>query len=186
MPVIKNGKQLLTYSDYLHFPEDGQRHEIILGEHYVTPSPSTSHQTILSGLHHQLFTQIVTPKLGILFPAPTDLLFSDTDIVQPDLIVVLERNKKIVTEKNIQGVPDLTIEITSPSTKNQDLKDKKKLYQRYGVPEYWIVHGEERGVEKFILEGKQYNSSGLLHDHVAFDGIAGVVVDLQVVWESIS
>jgi Uma2 family endonuclease len=176
------GKTLFTYSDYVHFPDDGRRHEIMEGEHYMTPSPVPRHQLISGRLHFQLFEQIVVPQLGVVLVAPMDVVLSDVDVVQPDLVVVLSKNRRIITPKHIRGVPDLVIEITSPSTVSRDRELKLSLYQKHRVPEYWVVLADEDTVEKFTLDGDAYAGRGSHRDRIAYDGIAGVSVDLGKVW----
>lgn len=182
MAKVVDGKTLLTYSDYVQIPEDGQRHEIIEGQHYVTPSPITRHQRISRHTHFQLYEQIELAGHGEVFDAPTDVLLSDIDIVVPDIFVILAGNASIIGEKNIQGAPDLVVEITSPSTKSRDLKLKRLLYEKRGVPEYWVILVDEDAVEKFVLERGAYVSRGKFRESIGFDGLAGVCVDLTRVW----
>lgn len=182
MAKVEGGKTLLTYSDYVRIPEDGQRHEIIEGQHYVTPSPITRHQRISRHTHFQLYEQIELTGHGEVFNAPTDVVLSDIDVVVPDIFVVLAGNSSIIGEKNIRGAPDLVIEITSPSTKSRDLELKRRLYEKHGVPEYWVILADEDAVEKFVLTSGVYESRGRFHDRIAFDGLAGVSVDLTRVW----
>ncbi len=184
MPRVVNGKTLLTYDDYALIPEDGKRHELIGGVHYVSHSPRTKHQRILTGILPQLYSQIQGSGQGEVFIAPLDTVFSDFDVVQPDLLVILKENSRIITEKNIQGAPDLVVEITSPSTEDRDLDLKKTLYQTFGVREYWVVLTEEDTVEKFLLEGGAYKSCGRFQEAIEFSGIPGVVVDLTKVFGS--
>ena len=100
----------LTYQDLAHFPEDGQRHELVDGEHFVTASPSTRHQQIVTNLLLYLATYVKKQKTGRVFPAPCDVLFSRFDVVEPDLLVVLRPSNEIITDANIQGSPDLVVE----------------------------------------------------------------------------
>ncbi len=93
----------LGYREYVCFPEDGRRHEIIDGEHVVNPAPDIYHQTLSRRIQFQLYTQIELRGLGQVFNAPTDLQLSDSDIVQPDLIIVLSRVRNIITPKKIKG-----------------------------------------------------------------------------------
>lgn len=131
-----------TYEDYLLFPDDGRRHELIDGEHYMTPSPSTKHQQISMNLARALSNYLVTCRIGMVYPAPYDVVLSDTDVVQPDLVVVLAAHLSIITDRNVRGVPDLLIEILSEGTRKTDEIIKRKLYERHGVQEYWIVDPE--------------------------------------------
>ena len=182
MSVVLNGKTLLTYSDFVHFPEDGQRHELIGGEHYVTPSPNTRHQRISIALEVQLYRQIKEAGLGEVFDAPMDLVLSPSDVVEPDLIVVLNSNRRIITPKNIQGAPDLVVEITSPSTEKRDRELKLSLYQAHAVPEYWIVRCDQDCVDQHLLENGVYRLVGTFRDALTFHGLDGVTVDLAKVW----
>jgi Uma2 family endonuclease len=139
----------LTYADYVRFPEDGLRHEIIDGEHYVTPSPATRHQRIVGNLYYLLRHHLEAHPLGEVFCAPFDALLSEFDIVVPDLLYLSRERARFLTSKNLQGPPDLVIEILSPGTKSRDKRLKRDLYQRVGVREYWIVDPERDVVQVF-------------------------------------
>lgn len=128
-----------TYEDYVLLPDDGRRKEIIDGELYVTPSPVTKHQAVSRNLEFLLQLHLRDHPLGRLFDAPFDVILSDVDIVQPDIIYVSNERAGIITDKNIRGVPDLLVEIISESSRGTDEVIKRKLYERFGVPEYWIV-----------------------------------------------
>ncbi len=129
----------LTYDDYCLMPPDGKRHEIIDGAHIVSPAPSTRHQAILFELSRRLGNYIADGRTGDLFFAPCDVVFSDFDVVQPDLLYIAGQRADIVTEKNIQGAPDLVVEILSESTRRTDEITKRKLFEQSGVGEYWII-----------------------------------------------
>lgn len=154
---MKTGVKL-TYSDYLLFPEDGKRHEIIGGEHYMTPSPSTRHQRISRNLEWFFQQHLRSYPAGEIFYAPFDVVLSTYDIVEPDLLFVAQENRQIITDKNIQGVPDLVVEILSPGTSQRDQELKKKLYEQYGVSEYWIVDPDTASVLIFRHSGKAYQA----------------------------
>ena len=129
----------LTYADYVLFPDDGLRHEIIGGEHYATPSRVMRHQRISRDLLYLTQSYLETHPIGEVLYAPVDVLLSDTDIVVPDLVYVSKHRAYLVTEKNLQGAPDLVIEILSPGTRRRDERLKRDLYERAGVEEYWLV-----------------------------------------------
>jgi Uma2 family endonuclease len=144
----------LTYDDFLLFPDDGQRHELIDGEHYVTPSPNTAHQRIVGRLYLALGNYLQTNPLGELFLAPFDVVFSQFDVVEPDLLyVTTERRKEILTAQHVRGTPDLVIEVGSPGTRRRDETIKRQLYERDGVVEYWIVDPEIEVVRVYRREG---------------------------------
>jgi Uma2 family endonuclease len=131
----------LTYEDLLLlYADDGRRHEIIDGEHYVTPSPTTRHQVLVGRLHFEveLFLR-EHPGMGRVFLAPLDVLFSKWDVVEPDLLFVAQDQDDIVTTKNVQGPPALVVEVLSPGTRRTDEQVKRRLFARGGVREYWLV-----------------------------------------------
>jgi Uma2 family endonuclease len=146
----------LTYEDYLYLPEDGKRHELIDGEHYVTPAPTTKHQAISFNLSVLLGSFLRDSKTGRLFAAPFDVVLSDTDVVQPDLVYISTKRSAILTEANLQGAPDLAIEILSPGTRRTDLVTKRHLYEKFGVQEYWVVDPEIETVQVHRLRDGRY------------------------------
>jgi Uma2 family endonuclease len=145
-----------TYEDYLTFPDDGKRHEIIDGEHYVTPSPNTRHQKICANLHLLVGTFVREQTLGTVYFAPLDTLFSDLDVVQPDLLFVSTGRGEVITAKNISGAPDLVVEVLCEGTRRKDEVTKRKLYERFRVGEYWIVDPELETVKVHRLVGDSY------------------------------
>lgn len=133
----------LTYDDFVQFPDDGKRHELIDGEHIVTPSPNTKHQTIAMNLSALLWPFIRAHQLGRLFAAPFDVVFSNFDVVEPDLLFVSKpRQADVLTAAHVRGTPDLVVEIGSPSTRKRDETVKRRLYERFGVSEYWVIDPE--------------------------------------------
>jgi Uma2 family endonuclease len=152
----------LTYDDYLLFPEDGLRHEILDGEHYVTPSPSLKHQTVSRRLMLSLGLFVETNKLGEVFSAPTDVVLSFHDIAVPDLVYVSRARLSILTEANIQGAPDLVVEILSKSTRKVDQGIKFERYETLGVQEYWLADPFQRAVTVYRLDEGHFREAALL------------------------
>lgn len=133
----------LTYEDFLLFPDDGRRHELIDGEHYVSAAPNTRHQRISHRLVLALGTYVVShPGVGEVFAAPFDVVISDSDVVEPDLMFVAADQPDIVTEQHVRGAPALVIELMSAGTRRVDEKIKYGLFERAGVREYWVVDPE--------------------------------------------
>lgn len=150
-----------TYKQYLTWPED-ERWELIDGIAYdMTPGPSTIHQETL-GEFHRLFSQYLHDKSCKVYLSPFDVRLPYANereedipsVVQPDLTVICDRSK--IDEHGCKGVPDLIIEILSPSTTKKDFGVKLRLYERVGVPEYWIVHPNDQTVLVFILKQESY------------------------------
>jgi Uma2 family endonuclease len=100
----------LTYDDFVHFPDDGKRHELIDGEHYVTPSPNRRHQKIVGELFGLIWSHLKRQPVGDIYVAPFDAVFSDFDVVEPDLLFVSSDRARVLTEQNVQGAPDLVVE----------------------------------------------------------------------------
>lgn len=171
----------LTYEDYITIPADGLRHEIIDGEHFVNPAPNLHHQHVSRHLLHQLMTKIEMAGNGVVLNAPVDVQLGSHDIIQPDLVFVSSARRSILTTSRIKGVPDLVIEILSPSNEKYDLHVKRQLYERFAVPEYWIVHPDKRSVLQLVLIDDCYR------EKECFDEIVMTVppythVDLTCIW----
>ena len=139
-------KNKLGYEHYVCYPDDGLRHEIIDGNHFVNPAPTLDHQRFSRRIQFQLYDQIEAEGRGEVFNASCDVQLTEHDIVQPDLIVVMNKHRLIMTPAKIEGVPDLIVEVLSPAAKKLDHGLKKELYERSGVPEYWIVDAAEHSV----------------------------------------
>jgi Uma2 family endonuclease len=133
----------LSYEDLLLFPDDGMRHELIDGAHYVTPSPNTKHQSVSGNLYWLLRSYLEEHPIGKVFHAPFDVVFSSFDVVEPDLLYLSNaRAPEILTSQHVRGTPDLVVEIGSPGTRMRDSTTKRTLYERSAVQEYWMVDPE--------------------------------------------
>jgi len=153
----KAKRELLTYDDYVTFPDqDGIRKEIIEGELFMSPAPAIKHQSISKKLFRMLEDFITQHKLGEVWYAPCDVIFSNINIVQPDILYISNQNIEILTALNVKGAPDLIIEILSPSTIENDRIYKKLVYEKFGVKEYWIVDPQEEMIEVWALKGANF------------------------------
>jgi Uma2 family endonuclease len=136
----------ITWRDVQQLPDDGHRHEAIEGELHVTPAPSSRHQRVARRLLHALEARL--GHLGELFFAPIGVEFPGTgEGVQPDLVFVSEARRDLIVEEGIRGAPDLVVEILSSATEHRDRGVKRKLYERHGVDQYWIVDPKAEVVE---------------------------------------
>lgn len=152
-PLAEDVKKRFTYAEYCTWDDD-QRWELIDGIAYnMTPAPTTRHQRIVGNLHLSV-SAFLSGKQCIPFLAPTDVVLDEYNVVQPDLLVVCDRGK--VTEANIKGAPDLIVEILSPATGRKDRREKKALYERFGVREYILLDPANETVERFGLVDKHY------------------------------
>jgi len=159
-PPSRKSSVIFTYEDYQQFPDDGKRYEIINGELFMSPAPITAHQRVSKKLTYFLESFLRTRPIGELFVAPYDVVLSEEDVVEPDLCVVLNEQKHIITTKNIEGAPDFVIEILSPFNRVMDIRRKKALYEQFGVKEYWIVDPEMETIQKFLLKDELYVDTG--------------------------
>lgn len=148
MPLPQETGIKFTYNDYLTWPDD-ERWELIDGQAYnMTPAPSFTHQKVVFNFASHLKDSL-KDKPCVTGIAPTDVVLSEHDVVQPDVFVVCDEKK--ITEANIRGAPDVVAEVLSPATALKDKREKKALYERYGVKEYIIVDPTEQYVERFLL-----------------------------------
>jgi Uma2 family endonuclease len=152
----------LTYEDYLRFPDDGKRHEIIDGEDYVSAAPITKHQRVSMRLSTSIANYVRARGAGEVFAAPMDVVLSPYDVLQPDLLFVSEKRRAIVTEKNILGPPDLVVEITSESSRKIDEHEKLRRYELFGISEYWVVDPEAETATIYRLEHARYTRAAQL------------------------
>lgn len=158
--TAKKGNTRFTYADYRTWPDD-ERWEIIDGEAYaMTPAPSLKHQSITLNLATRL-TDYLRGKPCKPFVAPTDVVLDDLNVVQPDLLVVCDKSK--MTAANIQGAPDLVVEVLSHSTSLKDKREKKRLYERFGVREYILAYPDDALVERYALADGKYSTPDILN-----------------------
>lgn len=149
-----------TYEDYRNAPED-KRYELLDGDLVVVPAPKEVHQRASRNLTIVLTKALEGTEAGEVYVAPFDVVLSETDVVQPDLLYISNERAHIITEDNVQGAPDLVIEILSPATAERDLTFKRSLYAKHGVKEYWLVDTDARTVTVLSLEEHRYRESGV-------------------------
>lgn len=160
--ATQTGHLKLTYEDYRCIPDDGKRHELIDGDHLMSPSPTTKHQRIARALLTALTNFLHDHPLGEVFIAPYDVVLSDFDVVQPDLVFVATAQAEIVTETNIRGIPTLVVEILSEGNRKLDETIKRQRYEHYGIPEYWIIDPALDQVKMYRLTDGSYGQASVL------------------------
>jgi Uma2 family endonuclease len=150
----------LTYDDFVQFPDDGMRHELIDGEHYVTPSPRLRHQAIVGNLYVMIASWLEAHPIGRVFLSPVDVVMTDVDIVVPDLLYVSDaRAATTLTELHVRGVPELVVEVASPGTRKRDEGIKRRLYERQGVSGYWTVDPEVDRIRVYRHDGNSFGGA---------------------------
>lgn len=149
----------LTYEDYLDLPDDGRRYELVEGDLFVTAAPFIRHQSASSNLHLLLAPFVRKHRLGHVLYAPTDVKFSATTVVQPDLMFVATKHQSRILDAYIDGAPDLVVEILSEKSRRYDERTKKQLYEKFGVPEYWILDSDLETVKVYRLGLRGYGAA---------------------------
>ncbi|MFZ5972095.1 MAG: Uma2 family endonuclease [Bacteroidota bacterium] len=140
---------------YRMLPE-GTLAELINKVIYISPSPISQHQRIISKLLSKVYPHVESNGLGEVFIAPFDVYLDEhSNAVQPDIVFVSKENSHIIKD-HIHGVPDLVIEVLSEGNKNHDLKRKRKLYEKFGVKEYWMIDPETKEAIGLTLQQKKY------------------------------
>ncbi len=150
--------RLWTYDDYAAMPDDGRRYEIIEGELVEMPGARTRHQDIQLEIAMILRLYTREHHLGKVYVSPYDVLLSPVNVVQPDVLFVSAANMAIIGALNVQGAPNLCVEVLSPGSSTRDLREKRRLYARFGVREYWVVDPERDAVTVLTLDGDAYTT----------------------------
>jgi Uma2 family endonuclease len=157
MPGVKGAQpRRVSYADLEQWPDDGRRYELYDGEVYVVPSPLPLHQ-IASGRLHLFLEEYVRTHGGIVLYAPLDIVLTEYDVVQPDLLLFTRERQHLIDPRKVtRAPPDLAIEILSPSTASNDRGRKRWLLARHGVREYWLVDPANVSIEVYSLTEGQF------------------------------
>ncbi|HUG42353.1 MAG TPA: Uma2 family endonuclease [Longimicrobiales bacterium] len=148
----RSRSQRWTYAEFARLPSEGStRYEVIAGELVVTPAPSLRHQRIVMDLGALLNGFVREHGLGQVYPGPVDVLFAEGDFLEPDIVFVRKDHRGWLTDRGIEGRPDLVVEVLSPSTAARDRGAKLERYRFFAVPEYWVVDPDTRSIEVWRL-----------------------------------
>lgn len=180
-------EQQVTYEIYALMTDDGQRYEIIEGHmEMMTPSPSSTHQAVSRELEF-VFMQSCNSDF-VIYHAPLDVILSETNVLQPDILMIHRSRQHIVTERGVEGPPDLVVEILSPSSRKRDKVIKMRTYAKHGVQEYWIVDAVTRTLEQFQLAGEIYELCNLFQgeDPVTSDKLPCVSFIIDDIFKEIT
>ena len=146
---------LMTYEDYVALPDDGNRYEVIEGELCLVPAPNRKHQIVILNIAVEFRNFLRSRELGHVYIAPFDVVLSSVNVLQPDVLYVSNNRLDILSDAGASGAPDLAVEVLSPSTRSRDEITKLRLYEDFGVDEYWIVDPERERVRVFRRAGKK-------------------------------
>jgi len=184
--VISNKK--ISVSEFRGIPfkeNDPFYYEIIDGQMIRKSAPAPFYQAILKNLLFAIETFNRQNQLGKLFCAPVDVYMHEYNKPQPDLLFILEKNKQIITDDGINGIPDLIIEIISPSSMLRDRIEKKNIYERCMVPEYWLVDPKYSTIEVYTLDDNKfelYNASTALEGEFKSSLFSSLTLDLKKIF----
>ncbi|MGQ0605275.1 MAG: Uma2 family endonuclease [Anaerolineales bacterium] len=159
--VIQPSRKDYTLEDYLALTNEYPRYELLEGELIEMVSPTSRHQRILQRLFRSLDYYCVVNRAGEVFVAPLDVILAPNVVVQPDLLFISEARRAQLIHERIHGAPDLIVEILSPTSSGRDLHQKRRLYARHGVAEYWIVDPDDGTIEVQRLTGNLYSTVAL-------------------------
>jgi Uma2 family endonuclease len=176
-----------TYQDYQNLPETMMHTEILDGKLVQEPAPMLKHQTVLMNLYRLLQSYYAThDPQGMVYVAPVDVTLSDTVVVQPDLFYVSGKRLEILTETRIIGAPDLIVEVTSPSSIKKDRIEKYEIYQRFGIPHYWLVDAPGQFIETYSFsdQGIYIRSSAASEGSLTLPAFPGLKLDVSTLWLS--
>ncbi len=175
---VKPVKPKLAYEDYANLPDD-ERYELIDGELMPMPSPKAIHQALCGKIYMAVCMFSEMMGAGATYVAPLDVILSDFNVVQPDVIFVSNARAHIIDDY-VHGAPDLVVEILSPSTADYDRTTKRELYERHGVPEYWLVDPYAKTITILRLGADGYNVHAVYGegDTLSSPTLAGFALDL--------
>ena len=154
--MARPARKHYTWDDYVRLPDDGKRYEIIDGELFVTAAPAFGHQYTSGELNDVLRTWSKKRARGIVAYAPVDVVLAHDTVVQPDLIWISDERIRDIVGDRVTGIPELVVEILSPSTARRDRHKKSEVYARFGAREYWLVDPKDRSVEIRTLRGAEF------------------------------
>jgi len=186
MASVEAAHPHVTYADLERWPDDGKQYELYDGEVRVVPAPSFLHQIVLANIQ-DILQEYRKTHGGYALPAPLDIVFREDTVLQPDITLLSAQTARLLDKhKPIGSVPDLVIEILSPSTSKWDRIKKYGVYARHGVAEYWIVDPGNETVEIFALRDGTYElaSSGRRAGQLASATLPGLVLELERVFST--
>ncbi len=159
--MARMSTSLVSYADLQQMPDDGRQYELYDGEVRVVPSPTNRHQFVLLNLVAVLM-EYERQHGGRLLFAPSDVVFTQYNVVQPDVLYFSEARRQLVElDTPTSAAPDLTVEVVSPGTSTHDRVRKQATYARFGVREYWIVDPFEQTIEIFSIDGNVYRAASI-------------------------
>jgi Uma2 family endonuclease len=171
-------------SDIWDVPDDNLRYEVIDGELFVTPAPSSWHQMALMVLSNLIFNWVHSRSLGVVLQSPIGVVLDEETGVQPDIIYVSAARRGIISERGIEGPPDLIVEALSRSTESRDRGVKMQRYALAGVQHYWLLDLRARALEAYELTEDGYRQAGVFGPGATFlpSLFPGLEIPVDTLW----
>ena len=135
---------------------EGTLCQLINDKLVMSPAPIDIHQVLVGEIYIEISLYLRKNKIGEIRIAPYDVHFSKENILQPDILFIRTENIRKIKSRGLFGAPDLIVEILSPATSHLDFDEKKLIYEKYGVQEYFIVEPNSKSVTSFRLKNKKY------------------------------
>ena len=158
MALVLSARRKITYSEVASWPDDGRRYELHDGEVSEVPAPLPRHQLAMLELVYRLRDYVVVQG-GLVIAAPIDIVFNDTNVLQPDVVVFsAARRHHVLLDRPIQAPPDVAVEVLSPSTAVNDRGRKLTMFERFGVAEYWMLDPAAELIEMRRLSDGRYTA----------------------------
>ena len=182
--IVRPDAPPLTVEQYRNLPETGPRYQLIDGDLYRAPAPNRYHQDIARNLEFILLRYLASNPIGLLYHAPFDVYLTETDVFQPDIVIIFNENRHILTDAGAEGPPDFVVEILSPKTRALDLENKKRTYARLGVNELWMIDPVPYELFRFAFELDRENpiQRFAAKKNVTTPLLPGLVVELEEVF----
>jgi len=184
--VITKRKKKLTVRDYELMPQGREILQLIDGDFYMTPAPIFKHQEVSKNIESEFIRFLDKNPVGKIIHSPLDFYVDRFNVVQPDLVYISKENYRIISERGIEGPPDIIIEILSPSTEEIDLNLKMDLYWRIGVREYWIVNIEKEEIQVYEIKEDSFklrkNYRKINNEKIKTPIVPGLEIDLNKVF----
>jgi len=173
-------------SDIWDSPDDSLRYEVIDGDLFMTPAPSWQHQSALMRLSLLVGAWVYGHALGSVVQAPTGVVLDEEDGVQPDLVYVSRERAHLISERGVEGAPDLVVEVLSPSTESRDRGVKMRRYAAAGVPHYWLLDLRAKALEAYALGANGYDEAGIFGPGTVFRPalFPGLEIPIDTLWAS--
>ncbi|MGH9399816.1 MAG: Uma2 family endonuclease [Thermoanaerobaculia bacterium] len=182
MATLANRK--FTYEELRAMPQDGKRYELLDGEVYMAPSPNRKHQKVVGNLYVALRRFVEEHDLGEVYLAPFDVVLSEQNVVQPDILFVRKERLLSITPLFVNGAPDLVVEVLSPGNADFDRQTKRRVYAAAGVPEVWYIDPRDDTFEVLRLSGGAYETAHRLSGdaRLALETLSGFDLPLSRVF----